>query len=158
MTTHRTDSMQTTSSVPPPRPATEAPGPVTARGGDERSLGQIMGDVANDLTALVREELELARAELKAEAARAGRGAGMLGGAGISGLLALVFVSLAATFVLDNWMPTELAALIVGLVWAAAGAALALRGKRELQQTNPQLPTTQQTLKEDVQWAKAQKS
>ena len=157
MTTHRTDPTRTASAVPPPRPANEAAGPVGSSN-DERSLGQIMGDVANDLTTLVRHELELARTELKAEAARAGRGAGMLGGAGISGLLALIFLSLAATYLLDDWMPTELAALIVGLVWAAAGAVLGLRGKRELKQTNPELPTTQQTLKEDVQWARAQKS
>jgi hypothetical protein len=55
-------------------------------------------------------------------------------------------------------MPVELAALIVGLVWAVTAAVLATRGRKEIKQANPQLPTTQQTLKEDVRWAKAQKS
>jgi uncharacterized membrane protein YqjE len=153
MTTDQSRQVPDTA-VPPPRPGTDA----SSSTGGERSLGQIMGDIANDLTSLVRQELELARTELKAEAAKAGKGAGMFGGAGVSGVLALIFLSLAATFLLDNWMPTELAALIVGVAWTAAAAVLALRGKKELQQTNPQLPTTQRTLKEDVQWAKAQKS
>jgi uncharacterized membrane protein YqjE len=139
--------------VPPPGLGVDA-----ADEGSDRSLGEIMGYIASDLSALVRQELELARTELKAEAAKAGKGAGMFGGAGLSALLALIFLSLAATFLLDNWMPTELAALIVAVVWAAAAAVLALRGKKELKKTNPELPVTQQTLKEDVQWAKAQKS
>ena len=80
---------------------------------DERSLGQIVGDLSNDLTTLVKQELELARTELKEEAAKAGKGAGMLGGAGVAGLLALILGSFALAYLLDNWMPVELAFLIV---------------------------------------------
>jgi hypothetical protein len=61
-------------------------------------------------------------------------------------------------FLLDNWLPIEAAALITTAVWAVVAAVLALIGRKELQEANPQLPQTQQTLKEDVQWAKAQKS
>jgi len=125
---------------------------------DERSLGQIVGDLSNDLTTLVKQELELARTELKAEAAKAGKGAGMLGGAGVAGLLALILGSFALAYLLDNWMPVELAFLIVTILWAIVGAVLAARGRKELKNANPQLPETQQTLKEDAQWAKAQKS
>ena len=125
---------------------------------DQRSLGQIVGDLSNDLTTLVKQELELARTELKEEAAKAGKGAGMLGGAGVSGLLALILGSFALAYLLDNWMPVELAFLIVTILWAIVGAVLAARGRKELKNTNPQLPETQQTLKEDAAWARAQKS
>ena len=125
---------------------------------DDRSLGQIVGDLSNDLTTLVKQELELARTELKEEAAKAGKGAGMLGGAGVAGLLALILGSFALAYLLDNWMPVELAFLIVTILWAIVGAVLAARGRKELKNANPQLPETQQTLKEDAQWARAQKS
>jgi uncharacterized membrane protein YqjE len=125
---------------------------------DQRSLGQIVGDLSNDLTTLVKQELELARTELKEEAANAGTGAGMLGGAGVAGLLALMLGSFALAYLLDNWMPVELAFLIVTILWAIVGAVLAARGRKELKNANPQLPETQQTLKEDAAWARAQKN
>ena len=126
--------------------------------GDDRSLGEIVGDLSHDLTTLVKQELELARTELKEEARKAGKGAGMLGGAGVAGLLTLILASFALSYLLDNWMPVELAFLITTLLWAAVAAVLAARGRTELKKTNPQLPETQQTLKEDAAWARAQKS
>ena len=102
--------------------------------------------------------MDLARSELKQEVGKLGKGAGMYGGAGASGLLALFFVSLALTYLLDNWIPVELAAFIVALLWGIAAAVLAARGRKEIKEADPQLPVTQQTLKEDVQWARAQKS
>lgn len=126
--------------------------------GDERSLGQIVGDLTHDMTTLVKQELDLARTEMKQEAARAGKGAGMLGGAGVAGLLALILASFALSYLLDNWMPVELAFLITTLLWAIVAAVLASRGRAELKKSNPQLPRTQQTLKEDAAWARAQKS
>ena len=132
---------------------------VGAPGSDEsRSLGEIVGDISSDLTTLVKKELELARTELKEEAAKAGKGAGMLGGAGVAGLLALILASFALSYLLDNWMPVELAFLITTLLWAVVAAVLAARGRAELKKSNPQLPKTQQTLKEDAAWARAQKS
>lgn len=126
--------------------------------GDGRSLGEIVGDLSNDLTTLVKQELDLARTEMKEEAAKAGKGAGMLGGAGIAGLLALILGSFALAYLLDNWMPVELAFLIVTVLWAIVGAVLAARGRKELKNAHPQLPETQQTLKEDAAWARAQKN
>ena len=145
-----------------PVPTTTAASPagshVVAGVEDERSLGQIVGDLSNDLTTLVKQELELARTELKEEAAKAGKGAGMLGGAGVAGLLTLILASFALAYLLDNWMPVELAFLIVTVLWAIVGAVLAARGRKELKNANPQLPETQQTLKEDAAWVKAQKN
>lgn len=131
---------------------------VTTGASDGRSLGDIVGDLSTDLTTLVKQELTLARTELKEEAAKAGKGAGMLGGAGVAGLLALILGSFALAYLLDNWMPVELAFLIVTLLWAIVGAVLAARGRKELKNSNPQLPETQQTLKEDAAWARAQKN
>jgi hypothetical protein len=81
----------------------------------------------------------------------------MFGGAGLAGFFTLFFLSLALTYLLDNWMPVELAALVVAVLWGIAAAILALRGRQQVKEANPQLPVTQQTLKEDAQWAKAQK-
>jgi len=125
---------------------------------DDRSLGQIVSDVAQDLSTLVRQELDLAKTEVKQEAGRAGKGVGMLGGAGVAGHLALIFLSLCAMFLLNNAVPLELAALIVTVFWGIVAAALALTGKKELDRTNPALPETQRSLKEDAAWARQQKS
>jgi hypothetical protein len=125
---------------------------------DGRSLGQIVGDVAEDLSTLMRQELDLAKTEVKQEATRAGKAVGLLGGAGVAGHLALIFVSLCAMFVLNNAVPVELAALIVTAFWALVAAILALTGKKALAHTNPALPETQRSLKEDAAWARQQRS
>ena len=131
---------------------------VGAAQGSDRGLGDIVGDVTRDLTTLVRQEMELAREELKQEAAKAGKGAGLLGGAGVAGHLVLIFLSFALLFLLDNWMPVELAALLTAALWGVVAAVLAAKGKTALKSSNPQLPKTQQTLKEDAAWASARKS
>jgi uncharacterized membrane protein YqjE len=135
---------------PPTRPA-ETPE-------ETRSAGAIVGDISRDMSTLVRQEIDLAKTELKQEATQAGKGVGMLGGAGVAGHLALLFLSLALTYLLDNWMPVELAALITAVLWGIVAAVLAARGRREIKKANLALPQTQTTLKEDVQWAKAQKN
>jgi uncharacterized membrane protein YqjE len=135
------------------------PAPTHAAGtSDERSLGEIFGDVANDLSTLIKQEMELAKVEIKEEARKAGKGAGLLGGAGLAGYMVLLFLSLTAVFALDEGLPLWLSALIVTAVWAIIAAVLAITGKSALQRSNPQLPKTQQTLKEDAAWARAQKS
>lgn len=125
---------------------------------DERSLGEIFSDVANDLTTLIKQEMELAKVELKQEVSKAGKGAGLLGGAGVAGHMVLLFLSLAAVFALDEVMPLWAAALIVTAVWAIIAAVLAVTGRSALKSAHPELPKTQQTLKEDAEWARAQKS
>jgi uncharacterized membrane protein YqjE len=125
---------------------------------DDRSLGEIFSAVANDLSTLIKQEMELAKTEMKEEAKKAGKGAGLLGGAGLGGYMVLLFLSLTAVFALDEGMPLWLAALIVTVVWAIIAAVLAVIGRKELQRSNPQLPKTQQTLKEDAAWARAQKN
>jgi nitrate/nitrite transporter NarK len=114
--------------------------------------------VTEDLSTLIRQEMDLAKTEMKQEVAKAGKGAGLLGGAGVAGYFLLLFLSVTLMFALDEGMELWLAALIVAAIWGIAAAVLAVIGRKKLQEANPQLPKTQQTLKEDAQWAKAQKS
>jgi hypothetical protein len=123
-----------------------------------RSLGEIVGDITQDLSTLIRQEMDLAKSEVKREVTKLGKGAGMFGGAGATGYLTLIFLSFALVYLLDNWMPVELAALIVALLWGAVTAVLALKGRQEIYNADPDLPVTQQTLKEDAQWARTQKN
>lgn len=132
--------------------------PTPTRPADDRSLGQIVSDVATDLSTLIKQEMELAKTEMKEEVAKAGKGAGLLGGAGVAGHLFLILLSFTIVYLLDKWIDLTLAFLIVTVVWGIVAAVLAATGRKELKRTNPQLPKTQQTLKEDAAWAKAQKS
>ena len=130
----------------------------TGTGGDDRSLGQIVGDLTNDLTTLVKQELALAKTELKEEAGKAGKGAGMLAGAGVVGHVALITLSIALGYLISRVVDLDIAFFIVTLLWVVIAAVLASMGKKELKNANPQLPETQQTLKEDAAWARAQKN
>lgn len=127
-------------------------------GGDQRSLGEIVSDVTGDLSRLFQQEVELAKTELKQELTKAGKGAGLLGGAGVAGLYFLGFASLALVWLLDNWLPVEAGAGIVALLWGLVAGVLALLGKKDLHEANPQLPQTQRTIQEDKEWVRAQKS
>jgi len=138
--------------------STQYPQEGRAPAGDDRSIGQIIGDVTHDLSTLVRQELDLAKTEVKSEAARAGKGAGLLAGAGVGAHLALIFISLAIVFVLSRVMPIDLAALIVGVVWAIVAAVLASSGRKNLKAVEPGLPATTETIKEDAQWLKTRNS
>ncbi|WP_199906840.1 phage holin family protein [Aeromicrobium chenweiae] len=126
-------------------------------GQDERSIGDIVGEIASDLSNMVRSELELAKTEAKAEVAKAGKGAGMLGGAAVAGYFTLLFLSLFVMYLLGEGMDLQWAALIVFVVWAIIAAVLAVLGRSRLKTVDPSLERTQKTLKEDVQWAKNQK-
>lgn len=122
--------------------------------GTERSLGEIVSDIAADMGALVRQEMELAKTEIKQEVSKAGKGAGLLGGAGVGGYLALLFLSLTVMFALGEVMDLVWAALVVTVIWAVVAAVLAAAGRQRLRSVDPSLTTTKQTLKEDAQWAK----
>ncbi|RKS75684.1 putative superfamily III holin-X [Motilibacter peucedani] len=111
------------------------------------SLGQLFTDVTKDLSTLVRQEVALAKAELKQDVSQAGKGAGMLGGAGLAGHFVLLFVSLAAWWGLANVMDEAWAALIVAVVWGVIGAVLALMGKAQLSKVKG-MKQTQETVKE----------
>ncbi len=119
---------------------------------EQRGIGELIGEITEDLSTLVRQEIALAKAELKQEAGKAGGAAGMFGGAGVAGLLVAVFGSLTLMFALDALMPIGWAALIVTLIWAGAGAYLYTQGRTKLRTVKPPTQTIE-SLKEDARWA-----
>jgi uncharacterized membrane protein YqjE len=132
---------------------------MTAENNDlrENSVGELLRQLSQETTTLVKQELELAKAEMSEKGKQAGVGVGMFGGAGVSGLLALIFLSLAIVAAIDTATHAWLAALIVGVLWAVAAAVLALQGREKVQQAVPPAPEQAiESTKEDVQWAKTQ--
>jgi uncharacterized membrane protein YqjE len=121
---------------------------------EDQSVGDLLGRVTSDLSTLMRQEVELAKVELKEEAVKTGKASGMLAGAGLVGYLVLVFLALALMFALDAVMPTGWAALITAVVLGAIAAVLFVVGRKQLKQVNPKPEQTVETIKEDVQWAK----
>jgi len=110
------------------------------------SVGELFSDVAADLSTLIRQELELAKAELRQSATRAGKGAGMLAGAGISGHMVLLFASVAAWWGIGDTTGHGWSALIVAAIWLIVAAILGLMGRREISAV-PGVPQTAQTMK-----------
>lgn len=122
----------------------------TVRDADVRdvSVGQLLSDVSRDLSTLMRQEVELAKAEVKAEVSKAGKGAGMLGGAGFAGYMVLLFLSFALWWGLENVMDAGWAALIVAGVWIVIGAVLYVIGRSTLRKVNPKPERTIETVRE----------
>ncbi|HEX5740939.1 MAG TPA: phage holin family protein [Pilimelia sp.] len=125
------------------------PSALTDKFGDvaQRSFGQMIGEVADDLSTLLRQEVALAKAELREEAANAGKASGMFAGAGIAGHLVLVFVSLAVYAGLSNVMDGGWAALIVAAVWAVVAAVLFTLGRARMRRLRG-MPQTAQTVQQ----------
>ncbi|MGI5270186.1 phage holin family protein [Nonomuraea sp. CA-218870] len=121
---------------------------------EQQSLGQLVAEIGEDVSKLFRQEVELAKAEIRQEAVKAGKAAGMLGGAGFAGYMVALLLTLAVMFGLGNVMDLGWAALIVAAIWAAAGAALFVSGRARLRRVNPKPEQTIETLKEDAAWAR----
>jgi len=125
-----------------------------SRPADDRSLGELVASATRDLSQLVHKEVELAKVEIKKEVTAAGKGAGLFGGAGLTGLFALLFLSLALAYGIGalgigiGW-----GFLIVGLAYLLAAAVLALSGKKKISQVGPPERTIE-TVKDDINFAK----
>ena len=124
----------------------------------DESVGELVSQLTTDVGQLTRQELALAKAELQAEARKAGKGAGMLGGAALAGWMVALFVSFTVLWALDEALDLVWAALIVAAVWAVVAAVLAVAGRRELREVNPKPDRTVESLKEDAKWLKTRKS
>jgi uncharacterized membrane protein YqjE len=121
----------------------------------ERSIGELLTQLSQETTTLVRQELELAKAELTEKGKEAGKGAGMFGGAGLLGLLAAGALTACIIAALDTGLPLWLAALIVAVVYGAIAGVLALQGRDRVKRATPPVPEqTIDSTKEDVAWAK----
>ncbi|KAF4406632.1 hypothetical protein CRI70_05840 [Streptomyces sp. Ru87] len=123
-------------------------------GSAEPSVGELVAKVTADLRKLIGQEVELAKTEVRTEASRAGKAAGMFGGAGFAGYMVALFLSLAAVFGLANLMDPGWAALIVTAVWALIGGVMFLMGRARMREFSPKPEQTMETLKEDAQWAR----
>lgn len=128
--------------------------PPTGVPGEEPTLGQLVGELTEDLSRLMRQELELAKAEIRQEAKKAGKAAGMLGAAGFAGYMTAVLLSLALAFGLASFMGLGWATLVVAVLWGIAGFALFSAGRSRLSKVNPKPERTIETLKEDAEWAR----
>ena len=111
------------------------------------NVGEIFADISRDLSTLIRQETELAKAELRESATRAGKGAGMLGGAGVAGHFVLLFLSIALWWGLGNGIGRAWSALVVAVIWAVIAAVLASIGRREIKQVKG-IPQTTKTARE----------
>jgi hypothetical protein len=110
------------------------------------SLGDLLAEVSRDVSTLMRQEVELARAEIRQSAMRAGKGAGMYGGAAIAGWLTVLFLSIALWWGLGYLVGNAWSAVIVAALWAIVAVVLALVGKKEFDEVRG-MPDTVESVK-----------
>jgi Putative Actinobacterial Holin-X, holin superfamily III len=110
------------------------------------SVGELFSEVAEDLSTLMHQEVELAKAELRQSATRAGKGAGLLAGAGFGGYMVLLFASIAVWWGIGDAIGHGWSALIVAAIWLIVAAVLGALGRREISAV-PGVPQTAQTVK-----------
>lgn len=124
---------------------TPTPTGTTPTAGD-RSLGELISEVTEDLSTLMRQEVELAKAEVQQSARRAGKAAGLFSGSAVAGHFALMFLSIALWWALGSAIGLGWSALIVGVLWGAAAAVLGAAGRSSLKSVRG-LPRTTATVK-----------
>jgi len=112
------------------------------------SVGELIGEVSRDLSTLMRQELDLAKAEIKTEVTKSGKAAGMFGGAGFAGYMVLLFLSIALWWGLENVMDAGWAALIVAALWGVIGAVLYAKGRTTMRTVHPKPERTVETVSE----------
>jgi uncharacterized membrane protein YqjE len=123
----------------------------------DRPTGELLKELSDQTTTLVKQEMELAKAELQEKGKQAGLGAGVFGGAGLFGLGAFAALTACLIAALDQAMELWLGALIVAVIYAAVAALLALTGKRRVKEAVPPVPEqARESVKEDMEWAKTQ--
>ncbi len=125
----------------------------------QRGVGELVKEVTQDLSKLFSQELTLAKAEMTAEAKKAGKTAGAFGGAGLAGWFTLLFASQTLMFLLANaFHSITWAAFVVTVLWGIGAFVLFSKARSEAKTIDPKPELTVQTLKEDAQWAKTRKS
>lgn len=121
----------------------------------DQPLADLLRQLSQETATLVRQEIELAKAEVTQKGKTAGVGVGIVGAAGVVALLALGALTACLVLVLDIWMPAWVAALIIAVVLGGVAAFLGLRGKEKVQEAGAPVPEqTVETVKEDIEWAK----
>ncbi len=123
---------------------------------DDRSLGELFSELAQETSTLVRQEVQLAKTEFSEKASQVGKDVGFLAVGGAVAYAGFLVLLAAITALLDLWMPVWVSALIVGVVVAGVGYFLVRKGLNELQRVDLKPNQTIQTLKEDKEWVKDQ--
>jgi hypothetical protein len=123
---------------------------------DGRSLGELFGELARETSALMRQEVELAKTELTQKATRVGKDASVIGAGGAIAYAGFLAVMAAMILALGQLMPLWLSALLVGLVIGAIGYFLIQKGRNDLKRADLTPRETIESLKEDTEWAKEQ--
>ncbi len=126
------------------------------QGKDDRSIGELIAELSRETVALVRQEVQLAKAEMSQKASRVGKNVGFLIVGGVVAYTGLLAIVAAVIIVLGGVIPLWLSALVVGLVIAAVGAFLVAKGANTLRQEAPTPQETIETLKEDREWLRDQ--
>jgi hypothetical protein len=134
--------------------STSGPAEGHAPAAEDASLGTLVSTAVADVQKLLRQELALAKAELREEAGRAGKAAGMFGGAGYAASMVLTLLSAAAVIGLGHLIGYGWSALIVAAVWAIAAAVMFATGRSRMRTVSPKPEQTIETLKEDARWAR----
>jgi len=123
----------------------------------ERPLPELLKQLSQETTQLLRQEIELAKAEVSEKGRKASVGAGLFGGAGAVGLLAAGALTACFILALSELLHPAVAALLVAVVYGAIAAVLTLQGRQKVKEASPPVPEqTIETMKEDLQWAKTQ--
>jgi MFS family permease len=121
----------------------------------ERPASELLKQLSDQTTTLVRQEIELAKLEVREKGRKAGMGAGMFGGAGVFGLYAVGALTATIILALATFLPGWVAALIVTVIYGVIAGVLALRGKSKVNEATPPMPEQAvETTKEDVRWVK----
>jgi len=123
---------------------------------DERSLGDLFAELANETSTLVRQEFQLAKTEVTQKATSAGKDIGLIGAGGALAYAGLLTLIAAVVLGLGELIPLWISALIVGLIVVGVGYLLVQRGLTALKQIDPTPRETIESLKEDTEWAKEQ--
>ncbi len=123
----------------------------------DQSTGDLLKQLSDHTTTLVKQEIDLAKAELTEKGKKAGAGAGMFGGAGLFAIFAFAAVTTCIIAALESPLSLWLAALIVAVVYAVIAGVLALQGRNKVREAGPPVPEQAiASSKEDVEWAKTQ--
>ena len=123
----------------------------------DASLGELLAEMTSELSTLFRQEIELAKTEARDEVGEVGKAGAFIGGAALAGWMGLLLLSFALALLLDEALDRALSFAIVGALWAIGAVILQSSARAALGGLRG-LPKTRQTIKEDLEWAKAQKS
>jgi len=141
-----------------PTPGIDAPVDPTKPKEPDKSLGDLFSDLSSEFGDLLRTQVELAKVEIRTEAKKMGQTAGVFGGAAVAGYMALVLLSFAVAWALENVIDAGLAFFVVGAIYAVVATVLYVNGRKRMKEVRVVPEQAVASVKEDVQWARQKMS